>query len=546
MKTVNRIIFLAIFSIALTACNDNGPVSVDNNAKDGVKSAVIVNTPDIFGDDTVPLHSPHVGATNPGFGSIGSCPTPPEGQEGWYGWHFVMPANNHFLALSVTFQNAGTFTANPFPGDPAVFVSYPNLNHAYIWTPGPDVLLAGYALSSGSNSNFVLSHICEGDAGESLDVNKTVDTYYIRTHDWSIDKWVDTEEGHELDDVAKIWLYTDGSGDENAEWTVEVTYEGYEDSGWNVSGEITIENIGTDSKTITSIVDVLGGTTIDIDCGIDFELPYTLPVGETLTCTYSEDGYVEGYNVVTVTVEGEEDPYTATEPIVWGDPDEEINAIVDVVDISDLFGTVDLGTLDAANFEEGESTTFDYDKDFEFADYGADDCGAFQYDNTADVRVRVVDGDDIILDSADASLKVNVQCFVYESAWALDMNDEIIEVFPFCDNGFSNWGWSNLMEAGSYELDLYAGAGQCDISKGTYVGYVEITYNGGFNYEYHMEPGFYLTEYHIYAGSNMFPKLRNGRNTVAPGQYSILSPLSGEIYVIAHGVVGLPDPDFGP
>jgi hypothetical protein len=141
---------------------------------------------------------------------------------------------------------------------------------------------------------------------------------------------------------------------------------------------------------------------------------------------------------------------------------------------------------------------------------------------------------------------------VYESAWALDTNDplDVIEVFSFCDNGFNNWGWSNYMGTGLYTLDLYAGAGQCDISKGTYVGYVEINYNGGFNYEYHIEPGFELTEYHIYAGSTMFPQQARGRNgfvnTTAPGQYSILSPLSGDIYVIAHGVVGLPDPSFGP
>ena len=244
-----------------------------------------------------------------------------------------------------------------------------------------------------------------------------------------------------------------------------------------------------------------------------------------------------------ISIECEEDPYTANEPIVWGDhPDTEINKEVDVVDISDLFGTELLGTLNAADFEEGDLESFDYNKVFAFEDYYIlDKCGDFTYSNTAEVR-----DDDELLDSAEATLKVNVQCFVYDSAWALDMNDEVIEVYSFCDNGFNNWGWSNFMDTGSYKLDLYAGAGQCDISKGEHVGYVEINYNGGFNYEYDIKPGFSLKEYHIYAGSNMFPKLRNGRNTVAPGQYSILSPLSDNIYVIAHGVVGIPDPDFGP
>ena len=108
---------------------------------------------------TVLLNPSHVGATNPGFG-VDSCPTPPAGQEGWWGWHFIMPENNNFTSLSVTFQNAGTFTADPFPG--GVFVAHPDNSHAYIWTPTPDTLLAGSATSDGDNSFFNLSHVCPG------------------------------------------------------------------------------------------------------------------------------------------------------------------------------------------------------------------------------------------------------------------------------------------------------------------------------------------------------------------------------------------------
>ncbi len=108
---------------------------------------------------TVPLHQDHVGATNPGF-TQGTCPTPPPGKEGWWGWHFVMPNNNNFTSLSVTFQNAGTFSADPFPG---VFVAHPDNSHAYIWTPGPDTLLGGSATSDGSNEFFNLSHVCAGN-----------------------------------------------------------------------------------------------------------------------------------------------------------------------------------------------------------------------------------------------------------------------------------------------------------------------------------------------------------------------------------------------
>jgi hypothetical protein len=108
-------------------------------------------------DGTVPLHESHIGATNPGF-NAGQCPTPP--QAGWWGWHFIMPGNNNFTSLSVTFQNAGTFSAPSFPG---VFVAHPDNSHAYIWTPGPDTLLGGSATSSGDNAFFNLSHVCAGD-----------------------------------------------------------------------------------------------------------------------------------------------------------------------------------------------------------------------------------------------------------------------------------------------------------------------------------------------------------------------------------------------
>jgi hypothetical protein len=46
---------------------------------------------------------------------------------------------------------------------------------------------------------------------EELDVSKTVDTSFKRTHDWSIEKFVETENEYELDGVPKIWLYIDGS-----------------------------------------------------------------------------------------------------------------------------------------------------------------------------------------------------------------------------------------------------------------------------------------------------------------------------------------------
>ncbi|WP_162197686.1 hypothetical protein [Methanosarcina mazei] len=45
----------------------------------------------------------------------------------------------------------------------------------------------------------------------------------------------------------------------------------------------------------------------------------------------------------------------------------------------------------------------------------------------------------------------------------------------------------------------------------------------------------------------MFPMDKKGNPTVAPGAYSNASPFDDrDVYVIAHAVVGIPDPNFGP
>ena len=364
---------------------------------------------------------------------------------------------------------------------------------------------------------------------EELTVSKTAVTSYSREHFWDIAKKVETEYGHELDDVAKIWLYIDGRGNEIATWTVDVSYEGYEDSGFNVSGVITIENTGQLDAVIEGIEDLLAGAPITLADGPG--LPYTLPVGETITYTYSEDGYVEGFNVVTVTTERDE--YGDSAAIVWGEPTTEVNKTVVIVDDSDLFGEVELGEATAP-----EGVTFTYSKPFAWADYGQDDCGSYLYNNTATI---VETGQ-----YAKAKLKVNVQCYIYETAYA--KGDDAVCFIPT----FSNWGWTNPIMPGTYEMPLWAAAGQCDTSRGTLVGSVTVVYDddGYVIVGYNVDAPYILNETHVYAGTTMFPQQQRGRrmvNTVAPGQYYNASPFDGsQVYVIAHAVVGLPDPNFGP
>jgi hypothetical protein len=375
-----------------------------------------------------------------------------------------------------------------------------------------------------TEERFDISHVsfCYDGPEEMLAVSKTAVTSFTREHFWDIAKKVETDNGYELDGFPKIWLFIDGSGDEAATWTVDVTYEGYEDSGFNVSGVITIENTGDLDAVITAVDDVLAGETIDVACGVEF--PYTLPVGETLTCDYDEDGYVEGFNEVTVTTE--RDQYFADAEIVWGAPTNEINKTVTIID---------------NGFELGQVTAPD-DAQFTYAlafAYGVQDyvCGSYQIDNTATI---VETGQ-----SASATLKVNVQCYLYETAYA--KGDDAICFIPT----FSNWGWTNPILPRTEIWGLWAGAAQCDTDKGTLVGSVVVRYslstNMDLTVEFNVDDEYDLKETHVYAGYNMFPKDRLGRETVAPGAYTNGSPFDGsEVYVIVHAVVGIPDPDFGP
>ncbi len=50
----------------------------------------------------------------------------------------------------------------------------------------------------------------------------------------------------------------------------------------------------------------------------------------------------------------------------------------------------------------------------------------------------------------------------------------------FLNNGFNRWGWSNApLVEGNYEFEIWAAAGQCNLSKGTQVGILSINYSGG-------------------------------------------------------------------
>jgi hypothetical protein len=144
-----------------------------------------------------------------------------------------------------------------------------------------------------------------------------------------------------------------------------------------------------------------------------------------------------------------------------------------------------------------------------------------------------------------------------ETAYAKLEGDYEVDATCFLNDGFDRWGWTNKITVnGEYILPLYAGAAQCDISKGTLVGEVKVNYaaDGTVTVQYLItDPAYYMSEAHVYIGCNDYPKVKQGKKmveTVAPGQYTYnasgldhvtdltvtFTELSDGFYIIAHAV----------
>lgn len=156
-------------------------------------------------------------------------------------------------------------------------------------------------------------------------------------------------------------------------------------------------------------------------------------------------------------------------------------------------------------------------------------------------------------------IKNKGQTIMVEHETAFAFSEEFSTCFTDFDELRSKrWGWSNGgLEEGSYEFDVYAGAGRCDLQKGTLVGKLMVDYSDGSaevtfkmteNSSFTGKP-YTMTTTHLYVGNEPLPKL-GWFYTVAPGLYGnidyhfgatektyTVNNLSGEIYVIAHADV---------
>ncbi|OPY21576.1 MAG: hypothetical protein A4E24_00511 [Methanomethylovorans sp. PtaU1.Bin093] len=468
--------------------------------------------------------------------------------DGWIHWVFNTKGLSTDANLVLTDKDGkplGTYS----PGEPL------NANVWHFYTPYYDLenLKATINLNGapGKNSKLVISDYCPGGSiQELIDISKTAETSYTREHFWDIEKKVTTEDGYKEDGSPKIWLYTDGSGDEKATWTVDVTYKGYEDSDWAVSGEITITNSANVPIVVTKIEDTLAETPIDVVAGkvidvygtvtdVDCTKAVEVPASGQLICTYSKKVYVEGSNVVYVTYYvDEENPVTETAiaTINWEDAEvTKVNDVVNIQDISDLFGTVNLGTVTAPN-----NAQFTYYKDFAWAYYGAEECGDFRYDNTATIVETK--------QSASATLLVNVQCFVFdgETAWAA--NELTSGLIRYVDQG----NWATYVAYTPKITNLFAGqttpVGTVAFSEAT-GGFIDITVKLDTPWEFEdVTENLKVQDYAAAPSDKPEPGRFAWKKTCDPAESACTITVPLNNFYGVHVNVGqwIPDPDFGP
>tara|TARA_R110002051_G_scaffold1246_1_gene6850 strand:- start:2529 stop:7148 length:4620 start_codon:yes stop_codon:yes gene_type:complete len=134
-----------------------------------------------------------------------------------------------------------------------------------------------------------------------------------------------------------------------------------------------------------------------------------------------------------------------------------------------------------------------------------------------------------------------------ETAFARSADENVRTCFLDIPNISANrWGWTNMIPSvnGNYELDLYAAAGQCDITKGALVGNVNVVYvNGLVDVTVTVLSSYKMTETQLYVGNTLLPLRNNGSQTVAPGQYPYQDNINGDFNTYTFTNISVGDLD---
>jgi len=173
-------------------------------------------------------------------------------------------------------------------------------------------------------------------------VTKTAPTSFTRTYSWTMNKTAD-QTALTLSPGQQFLV--------NYQVVADATFV---DSDWAVSGDIVINNLGDSTAVIVMVEDVLPGAgSLSLNCGVT--LPYELPPGGSLTCTYSASlpDSSTRTNTATVTLE-DGTVYDDSATVDFGSAT--VNEVDECVDVSDTFA----GALGTVCYGDGVPKTLSY------------------------------------------------------------------------------------------------------------------------------------------------------------------------------------------
>lgn len=378
------------------------------------------------------------------------------------------------------------------------------------------------AITGGSGTPAEISHInfCwYGRFTPSVDGAAS----YTRDYSWSIDKSANAPAS-----VAKGSALT-------VSYTVAMS-RSFTDSEFAINGRVSVLNAGYGaSGALDGVAVDVGGVAASVICPVTF--PATIANGASLECDYSAALPNSDTRTVTATVaaSGLWRSSSASSSVAFGAPTSEID---ETASVSDTRVPAGLGSVSGAHIFTYDLTTT-----------APDACVPVTIDNTA----SFVTNDNAEIGSDMASVTVGVTgCGTTTGGTAEELGTGFAYIngastfSSLTNNRIKRWGWSLAIAAtGSYEYDVYVGAGQNILSNGTNVGKVTINYTGTtVTATYDLLPNYVVMSEHLYAGYAAIPVVTQGNKTaqsVAPGQYTV-NVNGGSIYVIAHSVIGYVQP----
>ncbi len=181
---------------------------------------------------------------------------------------------------------------------------------------------------------------------KDLTVSKTATPSFMKTYKWSIAKSVDKTEVDQSGTTATF------------NYTVSVTHDKGMDSGWQVTGTITVHNPNGSSVSGVNVTDAIdGGGNCTVNGGTSLMVPANNSVQVTYTCTYSSAPPSSGTNTATANWPDIGSPHTTATGTATYDFSSVIPTLVDdSVSISDTLG----GTLGTVKSTDPSPTTFTY------------------------------------------------------------------------------------------------------------------------------------------------------------------------------------------